>query len=485
MTAPHLSLNVVDGGLGTTGTNTDRLVAVFGASASGDTATPAYYSDTRALIDDFGFGPGTSAAAYIMATSGQGIIFARATSTPGSNGSITHTGSGAASFAASGTPNDNYSFLVTITKGADTIGLGTARANVSIDGGVTTLGNFGIAAGGTIVFPGTGVTLTFTTEGGGDLVAGDTYTFTSGGPVVALADLESCIAALPGFAATHSGLSPTLILDAGTGGYLSEDNGRSGDDVTELQTDVEALASAYEYARLITAARGQDDGESASTWAASIASNFSTVNALRCDVSAGWVSLYDPAHKCYMWRPLSWTECGRLASTKVHIDPAQVSLGGLPGVRAISHDERLNAGLDDARFTTTTTIVGQPGFFVTNGHLMAPPGSDYIYTQYGRVMDKICRVTYSYFIRLLSQSVLLNPTTGFIREAQAQAIEAGNDARLKAQVVADGNVSSAVTTVSRTDNLANPGATFHAQVSAVPLGYLKTIDVDLFFVASA
>jgi hypothetical protein len=115
---------------------------------------------------------------------------------------------------------------------------------------------------------------------------------------------------------------------------------------------------------------------------------------------------------------------------------------------------------------------------------MAPAGSDYSLMQYGRVMDKICRVARAYFLRALSSSVRLNPATGYILEKDAQGLEQGCDAALRATVIADGDVSTVSTVVSRTDNI-SATKTIHVAVRALPLGYIKQIDVTLSFVNPA
>lgn len=485
MTAPTITLTVVDGGLGNTGSDTDRLVMVCGPSSAGTNATIGYYTDPATLIADYGYGPGVSEAVYVMGVAGKGVLFGKVkTNTSGSCGAITHTGTGSATTAATGTPVDAFSYLITITKGGE-INTGVCRASVSIDGGVTTLGTYTIPTAGTIVVPHTGVTFTFTAGSGADLVADDTYAFDCYPPTTIEADLETTLAALPGYGTTHPTLVPTMIADSALYNVDEQEGARTGANVTALQSALTTLANGKIYVRAFTSARPQDTGESAIAWATAISADFAAVSAIRVDVGAGYVGLYDPIWKAYISRPCSWVDVARCAANKVHIDPAWVALGPLPGVISVTHDERVSAGLDDARFTTTTTLVGQTGYFITNSRLMAPPGSDYVFTPYGRVMDKICRVTYAYFVKALSQAVALNVSTGFIRESEAQQLEGGNNAQLRAQVIADGNVSSATTIVSRTDNLAVPNATVHVQVAAVPVGYLKNISIDLFFVNPA
>lgn len=476
MSAPSISLNVIDGGLGSAGANTDRLVAVFGCSSAGSVGSLTYYTNPATLIGDYGYGPGVSLACHIMATSGQGVIFGKAVEdvAPGF-GPVSHSGTGTSVATTGGTPYDGIEVVITVTSGG-TIGTDVCRATVSLDNGVTSIGTYQIP-GSSLVIPKTGVTVTF---GAGTLVAGDTYSFATTPPesnsLSGAGSIVDNIALLPAYAASHAGSYPTLIADADV---------RDAAAVTAIQTAMESLATGYEYARCVTSVESPSNYGTIALWSAAIVADFASTDAIRVSVGAGLVHLFDATIGAYVYRPTTFPIVARLASTKVHIDPAWVSLGGVPGVRELVYDERIDGGLDAARFSTMTTFVGLSGYYITNCHLLAPPASDYQLIQYGRVMDKICRYTYGYFLQSLSQSVRLNPATGRILEADAQGLEAGNNARLAANVIADGNASSAVTTVSRTDNLATPGATFHASVAVVPLGYLKHIAIDLFFVNPA
>lgn len=484
MTAPRLTLTVVDGGLGTAA-NTDRLVACFGVSSAGEAGTLAFFTDPATLVAEYGYGPGPSLAAHVIRTSGQGVIFGKASEDVGSSASgVAHEGTGASTLtpslaSGSGQYHDSYDVLVTIATGG-TAGTTICRATVSLDGGLTTLGTFAIpTATRAIALPTCNLKMTFSAA---TLVAGDTYAFTTTAPRSTATDttpgsIVDLIGKLQAYAATHFGTYPSVIADA---------DYRDAAAVAAIQSACESAAAGYEYARAVTSARPWDQGaETQTSWAADLADDFVSTDALRVVVGAGLARVYDSLSGAYLWRTLAFPIAHRAASTKAHIDAAWVALGSCPGVQAIDHDERLAPGLDSARFATMTSLVGQSGYFVANARLMAPPTSDYQFLQYGRVMDKICRTTYGYFLQTLSQAVRLNPSTGTILEADAQQLEQGCNGRLKAQVISDGNVSSAVCTVSRTDNLAIPDAPFHAQVAAVPLGYLKQIQVDLFFVNPA
>lgn len=478
MAAPSLSLNVLDGGLGSAATDTDSLALVTGNSSAGTAGVLAFYSSPQSLIADYGYGPGVSLAVRVMQVSGKGVIFAKANDDAvGVAGSVTHNGTGTSVVTTSGNPFDAFDFLITVVAGG-TIGTDVCRVSVSLDNGVTSLGTFQLP-GSSLAIAKTGITLAF---GAGTLVAGDTYDFACVAPLSSstssstAGSIVNVIQAIPAYSSTHAGTYPTMIFDA---------NVRDQNACALLEVELDALAAGNQFARLFTSAEASSNYPTISNWAAQISQDFAGNDTIRVSVGAGEASTYDSTVGAYLTRSTVWAVGPLLTSIKVHIDPAWVSLGSLPGVRAVTYDQRIDVDLDSARFSTLKSFVGLSGFYITNCRLMAPASSDYQFVQYGRVMDKVCRNTYGYFLQALSQSVRLNPSTGRILEAEAQALESGNNARLKANVIADGNCSSAATTVSRTDNLATPGATFHAQVAVVPLGYLKQINVDLFFVNPA
>lgn len=482
MAAPKVTLTVTDGGLGAA-QGTDRLLAVFGVSSSGTIGSMAQFSDPASLIATYGYGPGVSLALHVLKVSGQPVIFGRAAEDEASAASaVTHDGTGLSVMSVSKTNAalqylDTHEIKVVVTK-AGTAGTDVCRVSISLDGGITSLGIYAVPTTRVIDIPKTNARITFTAA---TLVLGDSYTFSttaarSTGTGTAAGDITALMGGLQAYAASHGGIYSTMVADADT---------RDAAAVAAIQTAADALATGQEFVRVYTSARAWEQGaETLADWINDISADFAETNALRVDVGAGQAYVLDGASGAYVWRSSCWPRAARAASTEVHIDSAWVALGNCLDVRSVDYDERTRGevpSLDTARFSTMTTHVGRVGYYITNPRLMSPPGSDYVYTQYGRVMDKVCRTVYGYMLDRLSQSVRLTPGTGTIAEADAQKIELGCDAALAAAVVAPGNVTSAKCTVSRADNLSIPGATFHVQVAVLPLGYLKDIAVNLFF----
>ena len=64
--------------------------------------------------------------------------------------------------------------------------------------------------------------------------------------------------------------------------------------------------------------------------------------------------------------------------------------------------------LDEARLVTYRTIIGQVGYFVTRGRLMASPGSDFAQIMNGQVMDRACVIARAAYLLYLNKDVRID-----------------------------------------------------------------------------
>src|SRR5574340_210135 len=100
-----------------------------------------------------------------------------------------------------------------------------------------------------------------------------------------------------------------------------------------------------------------------------------------------------------------------------------MKLSMTPGVKDLYRDERATPGLDDARITTLTTLLGIAGSYVTQGLTLAPQGSDFALIQNRRVLDKANRYFRIALARYQNESIRVNGKTGRILEREAAQIE--------------------------------------------------------------
>jgi hypothetical protein len=179
----------------------------------------------------------------------------------------------------------------------------------------------------------------------------------------------------------------------------------------------------------------------------------------------------------------------------ISTDAAFVADGPIPGFVITDdrgnpkyHDEALFPGLDDLRLTTLRSISGREGAYITNPNLISPSGSDFVYWQHARVMNKGCEIAFAILTSRLSQGVQTNPKPGpngeiYILESEAQEIEGLVNAELDKQLVKPRRVTDAKFRLSRTDDLGSNGpATLRGDVEINALRYVKKFQVNTRFV---
>jgi hypothetical protein len=392
------------------------------------------------------FGGGTAVVGDVVTVSTTGT-----TALASGSGTLTPT-------LSSACPLDAYSVKIVITTAG---ALQTAQFTYSLDGGTTTIGPILTTGSGVYVIPDTGLQLTLAST----FVAGDQYTFTTTTASFTSTDLTNAFNALVAQPYKWSFLH--IVGPAASVGAAAT-----------LLATVDLLmgtaASSYRFARAILEVPSDTD--------ANILSAFAASSSLRVAAAAGFVTTVSVLNGRSMSRPLGWHMAARAAAVPPQEDLGRVQTGSLPGATALSRDESATPGLDNAgRFTTATTILGRNGFFITQGRLMAPVGSDFTFWQYGRVMDQISDAARTAFLKFLNDSVRVN-SDGTISEKDAQNMESSalNDIL---NSIENGSVSSLSVTIDRTTNVLAT-QTISPKVRAVPLGYAKFVPIDAGFTST-
>jgi hypothetical protein len=156
--------------------------------------------------------------------------------------------------------------------------------------------------------------------------------------------------------------------------------------------------------------------------------------------------------------------------------------GSLPGVASLYHNEESVPGLDDGRFTTARSIIGQNGYFCTHMRMMSSPTSDFRYVQYREVMDLACRVTRTAFMQFLNADLVID-SDGHIDESEATRIESYTKGMLAANLA--GLVSDIQgVTIDRTVNILSTQSLL-GTVRLRPKGYAKFIEISVGYVNPA
>lgn len=467
-----VNITIEDGALGVLPLTSDDLHCVIGCSSAG---TPKQILSTRKiadLISTYGYGPMVEAAAFAIQQSGAPVLAIKTPSTtPGASSAVTRVGAvGTSVMSVSvGAAYDGYHAKVKVTK-AGTIGVSGCEIAVSLDGGETFGPSIGLGTATTYAIPNTGLTVSFAA---GTLVLDEQYHFTTTEPIWAIADVQAAIDVLK--ASTHEPRFVHLVGKVTAANALSVD------------AKLTECATQYRYLRAVCHARDYETADATeAAWIAALQSDFSSFSSLRTTVAAGHYMVTSPISARRYRRPLSFPAVARLCAVPLHVDAGRVKDGSLPatGTSAtdgkVYHDERNNPGLDASRFMTARTLIGRPGLFIMNPKLMSPPGSDFTDLQYGFVIDKTCKLTREVMLNYLSAEVRLDRATGFILEKDAAAIEARLLSTLRDGLIATGHASAVSVEVSRVDNISST-KTISVTVRVLPLGYAKTININVAF----
>lgn len=422
MTLPRVDLQVLDGALSAGGTPIGA-VALIGTAASGTVNTPLVTADTATLEDTFTSGQLVDAASMLIGE-GVTVIACRATTgTTGSAGEVTATrvGSSDGTIATtSSVPVDGYEVIVEILTSTSSVVTGDGAFRYSLDDGDTWSESIAIPAGASpqsYSVPSTGVNIVFTNGAGVHLAfeAGDSFAFACTPPAYTVEALEAAfeaIAALPDRWRFVWALGEPAS-EAATAAFA-----------VALETLLAAAAASTTQRRYARGLCGANLGAVDATLIAAIGD----VTAPRVCLAHSPCNWLSDAAGGYIKRQATWPVALRWASRPPSEDLGRVRVGGLPrivkrpdGSSGLYRDESLTPGLTDARVTTLRTL-SAGGYYITEGRLLAAPGSDFLYTQRGTVMDIACETLYA-ALQLYINDDLPVLDDGTLDPAKAMAIE--------------------------------------------------------------
>lgn len=475
MTAPSMTITVLDPGLGLTQASGSTPL-LCGVSSAGVVGQLYSFSSLNFIRSTLGYGDLPDAIAKTLREGGGPVLAMRGTgSVAATTSAVTKTGTGTPTPTVAGTATMRTQTRVTVVTGGV---LGTATFSYSHDYHVptqvnpTTSQTRSIPAGGTYLFLNTGITMTFPA---GTYVAGDTFDFTTEPAHLNAADLAVLYAAL----AAVTSLDPRLwgISDA----YTTATEGFAM--ASALGGQLQTLAAGYRYARGIV------DVGSGGTSAACLTAKASFQDRRICDCYG--FELVDAVLPFEGWSVAKLSSAvmtfARAVGSLISTDLARVASGALGGVRYIYFDGGQDQTLDAAGITTHRTWPTLPGYYVLNGNLAAPPGSDFQLLQYGRIMDQMCSSAYSSMLPFIAEGFRTIAVSGSIDPRDAASVNtAGQNAQDAALLQpanargTAGHVSAVRFAVDETNNLAATGQLL-TTVASLPLGYARNISQQLGF----
>lgn len=476
MSSPSVDLTIPDNQLGIRAPSS-AILAIIGTSSSGTIATPAAFANIPDVVAAFGGGPLVEHAAYAIERYGLTVLCCRATgTTAGAYGAVTLTGTGTSvpTGDASVKPDNDYDLVIKVVVGG-TIGITGITYQTSLDGGVTY---------GPVLSLGVANSITFTDGsckinlGAGTLVAGDLITSRTAAPKWDSAALGVALDAVRLTQSTWTFLDVCGDLDSTA--------------VSTIDASLEAMRAAGRMRRAMGHFRRPTAGETEADYRTAFQTAFGASACKRLAVAAGWAAIDSSVSRRRYVRPVSLAAAPLQCAVSEEIDIAEIQFGPLPGVairdgngNVLHHDETASPGLDNDRALTLRTWEGRGfGAFVNNPRLLSPAGSDYVYTQLGRVIDLASTISKRELEPLLSKGVTVIPDgSGRITEEDAAAIEGIVNAALVAELTGLRKCTTALFSLSRTDNVLTTG-TISWQTRVVPLAYLKKLVGKVALVAS-
>lgn len=475
MTQPSVTITAVDGALGILPPSGDILPLVLMGPCSGTLTvnTPTGFGRKNAMLAVATGGPLAEAAAYHIERGRNVILVRTETTTDGAFvGTIATSGTGTSAITADSVtePNDDYDLYVTFITGG-TIGTAGATYKWSVDGGRTLSPVTALGTANTIVFPGTGgAAFDFAA---GTVLAGTTASMATSAPQWSTSELNTALDALKASVVSWELLEVVGRID--------------GDAFDALESKFSGMFAAGKPRAWIGSPRMPTTIETEAAYKTAMDAIFASRATTYGELCAGACKLTSAVSGRKYRRPVSFVVASREASVSQEINIADIDLGTLPGVSIVDangnpdeHDESVNPGLDDSRFTVLRTHEGIQGVYVNRPRVFSADGSDFYILPHRRVFNAAAIALRAYFVRRLSKPVLVDGTTGFILEEEALEIEAGALGAMSAVLGARPKASAWSFALSRTDNLLST-KTLTGDALVVPLAYPETITLTLGF----
>jgi hypothetical protein len=383
-----VTITVQDGGLQLV-TGGANFPLVFGVSSAGTASTLYLGNDPQAFKTAVGRGPGVDIALSCIDAVGGCFFMKTAASVAGVNSAITATrigtSTGTMTVSAAGSTHD-FAVKIRIKK-TGTVGVGKFdysldRSNTTADADRTFSEEITIPSGGTFPVPGAGFTWTFTPGGGPTFFeVGDVFTGTTTCAHYNTTDLGTAVTAL---------LASPLLTNRKIRKVCWSGNPATASAAATLAAAIATHMSTFATSKHF--ARSMMDGGSIDTSSNYLASFAAVFANSRVAVQYGTEDRISPQPFAGFAIPrVSQIHSNFIRAVRAQISEnlGRVKSGPLDGVVAISNDEGKAPIFTEADKTNTfRTDPSGPGFYPTNGYLKSSAGSDFLYWDFGVVLDE-------------------------------------------------------------------------------------------------
>lgn len=304
----------------------------------------------------------------------------------GSRGAVTHTGTGAATYATAGTVTGTRKFIIEIITGG---AAATATYRKSTDGGKTWSGALTTPASASPISLAAGVTIAFTNDAtpSASFVAGDTYEFSCVGPTASLSNTLTAIRAAKQF---HD-VKFVHVLGAFAASFWVTLAALRSEWITKYKHRVFFIVEAI--------ARDIENSETVATWATA------RINDAKAFKELGVLPVIQRATYSVTGdiRNLANVLAAKLSAARVHESPGFVDKFAFLTVTALEDYDALSNRDDDDKswldllqengYIVAVKYEDYPGFYFSSAKTMAPETSSFNRIQKLRTADKVCVVT--------------------------------------------------------------------------------------------
>lgn len=478
---PNVTVTKTDGNTGVVAPSSRGICAIVAPCSGGTANQPVSVTKAGLALSSFLDGVLTEDASYLLAQTGNPVVCVKgAASTAATYGAVTLTGTGTSvPTAGASLPNNDFPVIIAIVVGG-TRGTDGITYTYSLDGGLNTSPIQALGTAVSITIPNSGVQIMLAA---GTLIAGDLIKVTTVGPRMTVSDITTALEALR---------TSSLAWE----GVLVDGHDAAAATVAALDTWLAAREAEGKYRLFVANARLKNSGESEAAYLTAMNTAWNATASFRGCVGAdgGDLTSAVPGRGYTLKKPTALALMARAMKVNYGVDPARVSDGplggfGLPDASGNpkNHDEALYGGLDALRLVTLRSLERRNGTYINNGNSIATAGSDYVWIQHIRTMNRACELAYDVLIGQLSRGVNTNPKVGptgqiYIAEEDALKIEALVDQALNEL---RGQVQNLKFLLSRTDDIGSNGpANLAGEMQLLAQRYVKGFAVNTSFVRS-
>jgi hypothetical protein len=475
------TITVRDGGIGLSDDGATYPLVV-GHCSSGTAATLYFSTNQNSLRDTLGQGKAVELGLPCITEAGGALVLKTAASTAGVASAVTKTAvsTSTGTVTVAGDPYDDYQVKVRI-KSTGTVGVGRFDYTLDSAGDSPTYSEeLTIPSGTTYVIPSTNLTITFVVGAGPIFFeSGDYHVFTCTAPQYTTSDLGTAWTAL---LAALGSYRISKVFFTGRSATASA----AATMAAAVATHMSSLEARKRWARAMMDA-GNDT-------AANVITSFASVTNSRVALAFGQadVTTLNP-HAGYGTprQSAAFVLSERAAGSDLSENLGRVASGGLRVAKITADEGVTQSFIESHKINTLRTYDGKAGFFSTNGYLKSASGSDFIYWDWGTVLDEICSAVYdAQHPWLLKKVRVLADGTGRIDPRDAVRIEAAVRATIKSRILDPinaegfkGHVSAVEYVVDLTNDVLRTRQ-LKSTVRAVPLAPLESIATEIGFTGS-